>query len=99
MSASVPPLVLVFKTITLLIGGFVTYTAARAARKTGWAGLTYLAVGFGIATFGSLLAGVADQALLLDTSTALVVENALTAAGFAVIGYSLYATQRGTDAP
>lgn len=97
MNGEIPLLVVAFKTATLVIGGFITYTAARAARKTGWAGLTYLAVGFGIVTFGSLVAGLGDQLVLIDTADALIVENALTTVGFAVIGYSLYATRRDSD--
>lgn len=94
MNGEIPLVVVAFKTATLFIGGFVTYTAATAARKTGWVGLSYLAAGFGIVTFGSLLGGVADQVLRLGTHNALVIENALTAVGFAIIGYSLYATRR-----
>ncbi|WP_435129374.1 DUF7521 family protein [Halobaculum sp. D14] len=94
MSGNVPLIVVAFKTVTLVIGGFITYTASTAARKTGWSGLRYLAVGFGVVTFGSLLAGVADQALLVNTTDALIIENALSAVGFSIIGYSLYKTQR-----
>lgn len=97
MNGDVPLVVVAFKTATLIIGGFITYTAAVAARRTGWRGLSYLAVGFGIITFGSLLAGVADQSLLLTTEEALVVENALTTVGFAIIGLSLYMTRRTSD--
>lgn len=94
MNGEIPLIVIVFKTFTLLIGGVITYVAASAARKTGWTGLSYLALGFGIVTFGSLLAGVGDQFLLVSTRDALIVENALTAAGFAVIGYSLHVTRK-----
>jgi hypothetical protein len=97
MTAEIPLIVIAFKTATLLIGGFITYAAVSAARKTGWAGLSYLALGFGIITFGSLLAGIADQLVLLDTETALILENGLTTAGFAVIGYSLYVTRQGSS--
>lgn len=57
-------------------------------------GLRYLAAGFGIVTFGSFLAGVADVAWVFDATDALVVENGLTMVGFAVIAYSLYVTRR-----
>lgn len=97
MNGEIPLLVVAFKTATLVIGGFITYTAARAARRTGWSGLSYLAVGFGVVTAGSLLAGLGDQLVLIDTYDALVLENALTTVGFAVIGYSLYATRRASD--
>jgi len=94
MNGQIPLVVIALKTITLVIGGFITYTAANAARKTGWQGLSYLAVGFGIVTLGSLLAGVADQVLRFDTHMTLIIESALTAVGFAVIGYSLYVTRK-----
>ena len=97
MNGEIPMAVIVLKTMTLGIGGFITYAAANAARKTGWQGLSYLAVGFGIVTLGSLLAGVADQLLRFDTHTTLVIESALTTVGFAVIGYSLYVTRQHTS--
>jgi len=86
-------IVVAFKTITLALGSLITYFAAKAARRTGARGLTYLAVGFGVVTFGSLIAGVADQFLLVGGDGALVVENALTAVGFAIVTYSLYVTR------
>jgi hypothetical protein len=92
MTATVPPAAILFKVATLALGSLVTYLAAKAARRTGATGLTYLAVGFGVVSLGSLLAGVADQALAVDAATALIVESALTAAGFAVVAYSLYVT-------
>lgn len=95
MSAAVSPLVLVFKTITLAFGGFITYNAAKAARRSGSEPMALLAVGFGIVTFGSILAGVADQLLAVSGGSALLVENALTSVGFGIIGYSLWATRRG----
>lgn len=90
MTEDITTLVVVLKTITLLLGGLITYVAAKAAVKTEARPLRLLAVGFGTVTAGSLLAGVADQVLALDTGTALVAESALTAVGFAVITYSLY---------
>lgn len=95
MNETIPIVVIVFKTVTLGLGGLITYLAAKAARKTSSPGLTYLAVGFGIVTFGSLLAGVADQLLIVGAPRALILENGLTMVGFAIIAYSLYVTRRG----
>ncbi|WP_225333272.1 DUF7521 family protein [Halomicrobium urmianum] len=92
MIDSIPPVAIGFKTATLLLGGLVTALAARAALRTRSEGLAYLATGFGVVTLGSLLAGVADQLLSVGSGTALVVETALTAVGFAVIAYSLLVT-------
>lgn len=92
MNGDIPLVVIAFKTATVLLGGLITYFAVRAARKTRSTGLTYLAVGFATVTAGSMLAGVADQLFELETASALVFENALTTAGFAIIAYSLYVT-------
>ncbi|WP_121823425.1 DUF7521 family protein [Halostella salina] len=94
MNTDIPPIVIAFKVVTLVIGGLITYIAAIAARTSPWSGLSHLAVGFGIVTLGSLLGGIADRFLFLDTASALVVEHGLTVVGFAVIGYSLYLTSK-----
>lgn len=96
MNGDIPLVVIGFKTVTVLLGGLITYFAVRAALKTRSSGLTYLAVGFATVTAGSMVAGVADQLFGLNTESALVFENALTAVGFAVIAYSLYVTSRSS---
>lgn len=82
--------VVALKTITLVLGGLITYYAYRAYRRTDARPLGLLAAGFAIVTVGTLLAGLADQAFGLDTSVVLLVESVLTASGFGVILYSLY---------
>jgi hypothetical protein len=94
MNGEIPPVVIGFKTVSLLLGGLITYLAVTAARKAESRPLAYLAGGFAVVTLGSLLAGVADQAPRVDATTALVVESALTAVGFCCIAYSLYVTGR-----
>ena len=98
MTTTITPLVVVLKTVTLLLGGLVTYFAATAAAKTSTRSLRWLAVGFGTVTAGSLSAGIADQLLGVDTGTALVAESALTAVGFAILTYSLYVASRSSVA-
>lgn len=93
MNVELSLIVVAFKTATLLLGGFITLLAARAARKTGDPGLRYLAAGFGVVTLGSLLAGSANQLFSVGAGAALVVESGLTAVGFTVIAYSLYVTR------
>lgn len=83
--------VVALKTVTLVLGGLITYFAFKAYRRTGAPALRALALGFGTVTFGSLLAGVVDRLLETAAASALVVESALTAVGFAIILYSLYA--------
>lgn len=82
--------VVALKTITLVLGGAVTYFALKAWKRTGSPALRSLAIGFGCVTLGSLLAGIADQVLAVDRTLAVLTESALTAVGFAVIVYSLY---------
>jgi hypothetical protein len=84
-------LVVLLKTLTLVLGGTITYLSFKAFRRTRSPALRSLTIGFGLITLGAILAGVADQILGLQTEIALVVESVLTAAGFAVIVYSLYA--------
>lgn len=91
MIGYIPTAVVALKTITLVLGGLITYYAYRAYRRTHARPLGLLALGFAIVTVGALLAGLADQAFGLDTSAVLLVESVLTATGFGVILYSLYA--------
>ena len=83
--------VVALKTITLVLGGLITYFAFKAYRRTGARALRALALGFGTVMLGSLLAGVVDRLLQTASTAALVVESALTAVGFAIVLYSLYA--------
>jgi hypothetical protein len=83
--------IVALKTITLVLGGLITYLAYKAYRRTDAAALRALAVGFGIVTLGTLLAGVVDQLVLGAFRLGLLLESALIAVGFAVIVYSLYA--------
>jgi hypothetical protein len=83
--------VVALKTVTLVLGGLITYFAFKAYRRTGAKPLRALATGFGTVTLGSILGGVVDRVLAIDATYALAVESSLTAVGFAVILYSLYA--------
>jgi hypothetical protein len=83
--------VVALKTVTLVLGGLITYFAFKAYRRTGAKPLRALALGFGAVTLGSLLAGGVDRLLAIDATYALAVESSLTAIGFAIILYSLYA--------
>lgn len=85
-------LIIAFKTVSLLLGLFITYLAFKAYRRTGNRSLGALSLGFGIVTLGTLLAGVADQVVKTAFLTGLLIESALLAIGFAVIVYSLYTT-------
>ena len=96
MSPHIPTtetLIVVTKTLTLVLGGLITYFAFKAYRRTGAPSLRLLTIGFGVVTIGSLLAGVLDQIVQVGFEVGLLVESALVALGFAVIVYSLYATE------
>ncbi|WP_227377010.1 DUF7521 family protein [Haladaptatus halobius] len=88
---NVTPLVIVLKTLTLVLGGVITYFALKAYRRTGSPALRSLAIGFGVVTLGAILAGLADQVFTVNRDFVLVIESALTVIGFAAIAYSLYA--------
>lgn len=81
------------KTLTLLLGGLITFLAFRAYRRTRSSSLGALAVGFGVVTFGAFLAGAGNLLFQLDLEASVLLESVLTAGGFAIIVYSLYATE------
>jgi hypothetical protein len=82
--------VVALKTVTLVLGGLITFFAFQAYRRTQASPLRSLAIGFGIVTLGSIIAGVVDQFSNVPLGSALVVESLLTAIGFGVVLYSLY---------
>ncbi|WP_227738944.1 DUF7521 family protein [Halorientalis pallida] len=86
-----PTVITALKTITLLLGAMITYFSYKAYRRTGANPLGLLAFGFALVTLGSLLAGVFDLGLSLPREYAIIAESGLTALGFGVIVYSLYA--------
>jgi hypothetical protein len=88
-----PSAVVAFKTMTLLLGGLITYFSYRAYRRTGSPALRALAIGFGFVTIGAMIAGVTDQLTNLPINATLAIESGLTTVGFAVIVYSLYAQE------
>lgn len=90
MNLNITTVVVALKTLTLVLGGSITFYAFQAYRRTGSDALRALAFGFGTITLGAILAGIVDQLLPLDPSLALAVESLFTTIGFAVILYSLY---------
>jgi hypothetical protein len=83
-------LLVALKTVTLVVGGLITFYAYQAYRRTKSRPLGALAVGFGVITVGTLLSGVADRLFAVSLQWVLVLEAALTAVGFGVVLYSLY---------
>lgn len=91
MSASPTTAIVMLKTLTLVLGSFITYFAYKASRRTGSSSLRVLALGFGVVTIGAMIAGIVDQILPLDPSLALALESLFTVVGFGIILFSLYA--------
>lgn len=90
MTSRITTIVAVLKTLTLLLGGLITYHSYTAYRRTASPALRALALGFGFVTVGAFLAGVVDQLVPVDPTLALVVESIFTTVGFVIILYSLY---------
>lgn len=91
--ATATTLIIGLKTLTLVLGGLITYLSFKAYRRTRIQALGYLSAGFAIVTFGTLLAGAVHQLLQTDVLVGLLIESALIATGFLVIVYSLYSSQ------
>ena len=64
MSTHIPLMVIALKTLTLLLGGLITFLAYRAYRRTHSQSLGALAIGFAIVTLGAFLAGIGDRQFL-----------------------------------
>lgn len=78
------------KTVILLLGSVIAYTAYKAYRRTGSGSLRALALGFGVITFGALLAGIVNQFLSVSLKVGVLIDSILVAIGFAIIMYSLF---------
>lgn len=78
----------IIKTLIAIVGGVVTYYSFKAYRRTRQRSLGMLSLGFGIVTFGVLLAGLLD--LLFTLEWAIIVESIVILIGFSVIAYSMY---------
>jgi energy-converting hydrogenase Eha subunit F len=88
--SEVTGLIVVLKTLSVTLGGLITYFAYRAYRRTNARPLRCLSIGFATITLGAMLGGIIDQLLVTTREWAIVMESALAVVGFAVILYSLY---------
>lgn len=82
--------IIVVKTLTLALGGLITYLSLKAYRRTGAPALRALSVGFGTVTVGAIVAGFVDQLTPFDLLWGVLIQSTLTLVGFAIITYSLY---------
>jgi len=80
---------LVVKALMVVAGGSVVYYATKAYRRTGDQSLGYLAAGFGLVLFGSILAGLAYELLETALIVGVVIESGFVMVGFVLIAYSL----------
>ncbi|MFC5278148.1 hypothetical protein ACFPM1_05145 [Halorubrum rubrum] len=90
MTTQIDLTIIVAKTAILVLGGSITYYALRAFERTGDRSLRALGIGFGVVTVGALVGGVSHQIIGADLAVGIAIDSLLTAAGFAVIVYSLY---------
>lgn len=86
------PLVLISKTLVLVFGLLIVRIAYRAYRRRGSRSLRSLTLAFGLITIGGVLGGSIDQVLQLGLQAGILANSLLTALGFAVLAYSLYAS-------
>lgn len=77
------------KTLVMLVGGVVTYLSYSAYRRTADRSLRLLAVGFGLITGGTLLAGFTFELLGVSLGIGIVLESLFVLAGLSVIALSL----------
>jgi hypothetical protein len=82
--------IIVLNAVILGLGSAITYFAYTAYSRTGDPSLRGLMIGFGFVTSGALVGGIAHQLFAVPLGTGIAINAALTAAGFAVITYSLY---------
>jgi hypothetical protein len=89
-SQTVVSLIVAVKTGILVCGGLITYLSFKAYRNTGDKSLQALGIGFGVVTFGALIAGILDTVLDVSLALGVLIDAILTLVGFAIITYSLY---------
>jgi hypothetical protein len=78
------------KTATLAFGSALTYLSYSAFRRTNSPALRALATGIGLLTLGALLGGLLHQFAGISLRASVGVQSVFTAAGFAVMTYSLF---------
>lgn len=76
--------------VTTVTGGLVTFYAVRAAQRTGQESLWFLAVGIACIAVGAIITGGGYCVLDLESGPWIGIVSTLSAAGFTVMGYSLF---------
>jgi hypothetical protein len=88
-SGFVSILLLVVKALMVIAGGSVVYYATKAYRRTGDKSLGFLAAGFGVLLFGSILGGLVYEILETQLAIGVIIESSFVLTGFVLIAYSL----------
>lgn len=83
--------VVAIKTVTLAIGGTITYFALRAYQRTKSPALGALGIGLSLVTTGAVIGGGVHHFSRLSLRNAVVVESLFIMFGFLILLYSLYA--------
>lgn len=83
--------VVVANAVVLVLGGIITHLAYRAYRRTHMVTMRRFAVGFGLTTLGLLFGGGLHQIVGTGVLVGILAQASLTALGFGVLAYSLYA--------
>jgi len=96
MLAGTTILLVVAKTVTVVFGGLVTLLTVRAYLRTRSRSMRALAIGLSLLLVGALVGGVLHQVSRLPLGQSVGVQSVFTAAGFAVIAYSLYTREAPT---
>lgn len=79
----------VAQTLVLIFGLVIVYYAGKSYRRTRSTAMLMLAVGFGLASVGSALGGVAFELMGVDLQTADTLQALAQALGFFIILASL----------
>jgi hypothetical protein len=90
--------VVVANAVVLSLGSIITHLAYRAYRRTRRQEMKQFAVGFGLVTLGVLFGGGLHQLLGTDVLVGVLAQASLSAVGFGVLAYSLYAQVPEADA-
>lgn len=92
-------LLTVTKTVTLILGALITFFAYQAFRRQGIPALRALMIGFGLVTGGAAAGGALYHIADVSFTLGVFIESLMTATGFAVLVYSLYANAEADIGP
>ena len=89
----------VLKTLIGILGLLLAYLSIKAYRTSHTKTMLFLAIGFGIITVGSILAGLSFEFLGFSLLQVNIVESLMILVGFIMIMYSIYGNDWGSNFP